>query len=44
MMMSEVGYGTISPPKNKTDSGWENKAFDDVTQNGHGFCKYCMLN
>ena len=43
-MLTDVGYGTIRPPKDKCTSSWGDEVMNDEIDEKKGFREYCMLN
>ena len=43
-MLTDVGYGTIRPPKDKCTSSWGDEVMNDEIDGEKGFREYCMLN
>jgi hypothetical protein len=43
-MLTDVGYGTIRPPKEKCTSAWGDDVMNAESHGGKGFREYCILN
>ena len=43
-MLTEVGYGTIRPSRDKYLPDWGDKVMNTKSEGGRGFRQYCMLN